>query len=65
VCELAEAYPGWTVEYIGSLTLTQIRTVREGGKPVVRGMPAMPGADLKQMVRDARKKFLGPEKGVV
>jgi hypothetical protein len=65
VCELAEAYPGWTVESIGSLTLTQIRTVRGGGKPVVRGMPAMPGADLKQMVRDARKKFLGPEEGAV
>jgi hypothetical protein len=65
VCELAEAYPGWTVGDIGSLTLTEVRTVREGGRPVVRGMPAMPGADLKQMVRDARKKFQGPEKGAV
>lgn len=63
LCEVAEAYPGWTLAYIGSLTLSQVRAVRRGGKPEIRGVPVEPGMDLKRMVREARRKFHGPEKG--
>lgn len=66
VCEVAELYPGWTFEHIGSLTLSQVRAARRGGKPEVRGVPLAPEMDresLRRMVREARKRFHGPEKG--
>jgi hypothetical protein len=64
VVEVAEAFPGWTLEQIGGLTISQVRALRSGGKPEIRGVPLRPtkaGQTLKDMVREARAKFHGPE----
>lgn len=61
VVEVCEAYPAYTIEAVGRLTVSQVRALRTGGKPEVRGVPVRPGTDLKTMVREARKKFHGPD----
>jgi hypothetical protein len=61
VVEVCEAYPGWTIAQVGALTVSQVRALRAGGRPEVRGVPVRPGMDLKTMVREARRKFHGPD----
>ena len=67
VCEVMEVYPGMTLEAIGRLTVSQVKALRSGGKPSVRGVPVpMDGAagsdsSLRRMVREARRKFHGTD----
>lgn len=65
LCEVLEAYPGYTLDSLGDLTLTQVRALRAGGRPEVRAVPVKvgPGRDLKTLVREARAKFHGPGGG--
>jgi hypothetical protein len=63
LCELMEAYPGLSVAAIEGLTISTVKAMRAGGKPEVRGVAIKPGMSVKDMVRDARKRFYGPEKG--
>jgi hypothetical protein len=61
VVEVVEAYPAYTLEAVGRLTVAQVRALRTGGRPELRAVPAVPtgGRTLQQMVKEARRKFHG------
>lgn len=61
VCETCEAYH-WPLAHVESLTLSQFRAVRSGGRPRVRGTAVRPKTNLKERLRAARLKVYG-EKG--
>jgi hypothetical protein len=58
VCELCETY-GWTLDYVMTLTLRQISTVRSGGKPQEKGIAVKPGTNLRDRVRAMRRELYG------
>jgi hypothetical protein len=63
VCEVAEAYPGWTLADIEGLTIGQFRALRLGGKPVERGTVVAPKTNLADVVKKVRAKFIKIEDG--
>lgn len=60
ICEVCEAY-GWTIEYVETLTISQLCAARRCGKPVERGTAVQPHTDLQERVRRARLKVHGTE----
>lgn len=61
ITELCGDY-GWTLDYIFGLTLSQIRMIRRGGKPIEYGTPVAPKTTLKETMM-ARRKMLAELNG--
>lgn len=61
VLDLASAYPGWTIDYVASLTLTQFALARSGGKSPSHTLTARPGETMEQAAERIRQTFYGDE----
>lgn len=64
ILSLCEAY-GWTLDYILTLTLSQIRMIGSGGKPVEYGTPVAPKTTLKETMMARRKQLEALERGEI
>lgn len=62
ILSLCEAY-GWTLDYVKTLTLSQLRAIGRGGKPIEYGTPVAPRTSLKATMMARRKQLEALERG--
>lgn len=62
IAEVCAEY-GWTLDYVYGLSLSQIRTLRRGGKPIEYGTPVRPKTTLKETMMARRKQIEALEGG--